>query len=641
MQGYLDAFDPRSCRLQGWAWNPQTPTEYQTLAVLINGQKLAEAICDQYRGDLKASNIADGYAAFLCQLDPLSLAAHATLELRVVHEASGFELTGSPMLYDNPFKTAEAPAAGEPAAAAEAAPVQAELLPEEPTGPLEPIPNGSFIEWAGPLQKTIASGLNGIIPGVSAAVAKQDVNKVRVRPRNIESMYLATSDGSFVENCVEFSSPDPIQLTSLYIDTNLKAEHFGKGYALHFYLRSTAAECRLSAVEFGYLDPETQKFQSLAKLARDMKVNAKWYLYEFGLIPLAAELVAGQKLVLRINLTHYTGFEIAAISLVAPKGSNTAHLRYEDPVIERQKQFLESAEAAYQATEPAEPVPVEIIIPVYYATEYACNCLRAVLNRTPGKYRVSVIVDGGGQTVANDLAAIAAGAPNVSITRNAKNLGYTRAINLIARKSTAEVLVFLNSDTEVGSGWLDGILATFAANPSAGIVGPLTNAGSYQSVPEIKNGNDWAINPLPNGIGVEDMAQIVEAAPAVEGPVQLAFLNGFCFAVASGVFEKIGYFDEQNFPMGYGEENDFCVRAKEVGFTLSVAPKAYVHHFKSKSFGSARRSELTKRANDLLAKKHGPINYAGQVAQQAAFTGLDALRVSIQQAVAQLKTARG
>ena len=119
MQGYLDAFDPRSCRLQGWAWNPQTPTEYQTLAVLINGQKLAEAICDQYRGDLKASNIADGYAAFLCQLDPLSLAAHATLELRVVHEASGFELTGSPMLYDNPFKTAEAPAAGEPAAAAE------------------------------------------------------------------------------------------------------------------------------------------------------------------------------------------------------------------------------------------------------------------------------------------------------------------------------------------------------------------------------------------------------------------------------------------------------------------------------------------------------------------------------------------
>ena len=56
--------------------------------------------------------------------------------------------------------------------------------------------------------------------------------------------------------------------------------------------------------------------------------------------------------------------------------------------------------------------------------------------------------------------------------------------------------------------------------------------------------------------------------------------------------------DEENFPIGYGEENDYCIRAADAGFTLAIADDAYVFHAKSKSFGHSRRKELSKQGAD-------------------------------------------
>ena len=39
--------------------------------------------------------------------------------------------------------------------------------------------------------------------------------------------------------------------------------------------------------------------------------------------------------------------------------------------------------------------------------------------------------------------------------------------------------------------------------------------------------------------------------------------------------ERIGYFDEENFPTGYGEEDDFSLRAVDAGFMLAFVPNAY------------------------------------------------------------------
>ena len=40
----------------------------------------------------------------------------------------------------------------------------------------------------------------------------------------------------------------------------------------------------------------------------------------------------------------------------------------------------------------------------------------------------------------------------------------------------------------------------------------------------------------------------------------------FALCSKDKVFDTIGYLDEENFPKGYGEENDFCLRAHECKF---------------------------------------------------------------------------
>ncbi len=71
------------------------------------------------------------------------------------------------------------------------------------------------------------------------------------------------------------------------------------------------------------------------------------------------------------------------------------------------------------------------------------------------------------------------------------------------------------------------------------------------------------------------------------------------------MIDAIGYFDEDNFPYGFGEENDYCFRALDAGFSLRVATRAYVHHTKTRSYGWLRRRLLVWRGAKALENKYG------------------------------------
>jgi GT2 family glycosyltransferase len=72
------------------------------------------------------------------------------------------------------------------------------------------------------------------------------------------------------------------------------------------------------------------------------------------------------------------------------------------------------------------------------------------------------------------------------------------------------------------------------------------------------------------------------------------------------VFDKIGYFDEESFPYGYGEENDLCIRASEEGYRLNIAVDAFVFHSKSKSYSDERRRKSLMNAGNIkLRDLHG------------------------------------
>ena len=111
------------------------------------------------------------------------------------------------------------------------------------------------------------------------------------------------------------------------------------------------------------------------------------------------------------------------------------------------------------------------------------------------------------------------------------------------------------------------------------------------------------INTLPKGYSVDDMADIISKLSPRSYPT-IPAINGFCFAIKRSVIETIGYFDEESFPQGYGEETDYCIRAEDSGYGCVVADDVYVFHSKSKSFGHSKRFKLSKEGWDTLKNKH-------------------------------------
>ncbi len=248
-------------------------------------------------------------------------------------------------------------------------------------------------------------------------------------------------------------------------------------------------------------------------------------------------------------------------------------------------------------------VPVDIIICVHNALADLQRCLASVERHTSLPYTLILVDDGSEPETQSYLAGLARTRP-ATLLRNDEARGYTRAANQGLSQATADYIVLLNSDTIVTAGWLDRLVACAESNPRIGLVGPLSNTASWQSIPEVERDGDWAANPLPSGVTVDRMGQLVAGYSARLYP-ELPFLNGFCLLLKRQLLTEIGRFDEENFGAGYGEENDYALRARQAGWLLALADDVYIYHAQSRSYSSNRRKLLSERAGLALAQKHG------------------------------------
>ena len=246
---------------------------------------------------------------------------------------------------------------------------------------------------------------------------------------------------------------------------------------------------------------------------------------------------------------------------------------------------------------------VDIIICVHNALGDVQRCLAALLAETGQPYRLVLVDDGSDAPTQSYLAAFAA-THDATLIRHDAALGYTRAANAGLRRATADYVVLLNSDTVVTAGWLDRMIACAESDERIGLVGCLSNAATWQSIPEIQSAGEWADNPLPNGLSVADMGTQVARYSARIYP-RMPFLNGFCLLIRRAVMAQIGFFDEDKFGAGYGEENDYCLRARAAGWSLVLADDAYVYHTGSRSYTDERRRQLVQHADVTLVRKYG------------------------------------
>lgn len=276
---------------------------------------------------------------------------------------------------------------------------------------------------------------------------------------------------------------------------------------------------------------------------------------------------------------------------------------------------------------------VGIVVCVHNALTHVKKCLHSVVTNTTVDYTLYIVNDGSDPKTSDFLTLFSKGHPRCTLLKNASREGYSKAANKGLRATIADYVILLNSDCIVSKNWVHNLIQCGESDDNIGIIGPLSNAASWQSVPRLydKNGA-FAINQLTKQLSVDKMAAIVESISEKRFP-RVPLINGFCFAIKRSVIQKIGFFDEEAFPHGYGEEDDYCIRALNAKFTAVVADNTYVFHAKTKSYGHANRIELSKAGAAVLRKKHGTQRLTNDINKMKSDLSLEAIRSAIQEHV--------
>ena len=176
-------------------------------------------------------------------------------------------------------------------------------------------------------------------------------------------------------------------------------------------------------------------------------------------------------------------------------------------------------------------------------------------------------------------------------------MGFAASVNVGLRATVGHDVVLLNSDTLVPPGWLDELRAVAYGAPDIGTVTPLSNDGSILSYPNQFDAND--IPDLAATVRLNALARRVNRGSAVEIPVGV----GFCLYIKRTCLDDVGLLRADVFAQGYGEENDFCLRARALGWRHMAAPGVFVAHVGGQSFGAAAR-HLRTRNEALLERLH-------------------------------------
>ena len=242
-------------------------------------------------------------------------------------------------------------------------------------------------------------------------------------------------------------------------------------------------------------------------------------------------------------------------------------------------------------------LPVEVVIPVYNAPDDLRRCVESVLACTRGDYALVLIDDASPdprvRACFDELAARQL--PHVTLLANETNLGFTGTANRGMSRSRADV-VLLNSDTIVSEGWLDALRRCAASDPTIGTATPFSNNAEICSFPRFCENNAW-----PEGADPEPVRASIAAAALPCYP-DLPTGVGCCLYVRRALLDAIGAFDPA-FGAGYGEENDFCMRAAAAGFRNVLCDDAFVVHVGGRSFAGAKET-LGVRNTALLLERH-------------------------------------
>lgn len=289
-----------------------------------------------------------------------------------------------------------------------------------------------------------------------------------------------------------------------------------------------------------------------------------------------------------VNLTEACGYAFRT-QLIPQIMSNLRGAGFEQPVL------IRPALPRVQRSTDQEDRIVDVIIPVYKGYRETIDCVHSVLttrNETP--LELVVVNDCSPDTrLCLELRRLAE-LEGFTLLENEKNRGFVASVNRGMRLHRDRDVLLLNSDTIVPRGWLRALRRAAYSAPNIATVTPFSNRATIFSLPRTCFDND-----MPLGLSVDEMNAI--CARCNDGViVDVPTGVGFCMYIRREALDEVGFFNEERWARGYGEENDFCLSALALGWRHVAACDVFVQHHGAVSF----EDEKTPRVRENLAKLH-------------------------------------
>lgn len=241
---------------------------------------------------------------------------------------------------------------------------------------------------------------------------------------------------------------------------------------------------------------------------------------------------------------------------------------------------------------------LDIIVPVYRGLDATRRCLESLLRfpqQTP--YEIVVINDDSPEPELSTYLQEMAQMSKFTLLENPINLGFVNSVNRGLVLHPERDIVLLNSDTEVHGNWLDRLYGCAHHDPQVGTVTPFSNHATICSYPRFIQDNPlpeyWPLDLLDNLFAEINAKQYLEIPTGV----------GFCMYVTRHCLNQVGFFDALLFKKGYGEENDFSIRATNLGFKHFLCGDTFIYHQGRVSFGE-KFKVLGATAQKTLEEKY-------------------------------------
>ncbi len=249
----------------------------------------------------------------------------------------------------------------------------------------------------------------------------------------------------------------------------------------------------------------------------------------------------------------------------------------------------------------ARPRGTAVVIPVHGQRDLTLACLESVFATIDKSTRVIVVDDASPDPGLRGMLDDMSRRKQIRLIRTARNRGFAASVNIGIRAAARQDVVLLNSDTLVPPNWLERLRDAAYGARNIGTVTPFSNDASILSYPD-----PIARNPVPDQaqtIRLDNIARAVGGTETVDIPVGV----GFCLYIRRDCLNEVGVLRDDIFAQGYGEENDFCLRARRLGWRHVALPSLFVAHRGGQSFSQAG-SHLRARNATLLERLHPGYN---------------------------------